>query len=161
MLWPHVVTYNLHHVSHFKSVTCTCVFCSGWLALIEGTWHSKPVMNCKFSFILVLKTALVGTADLILEDRVMYLAFCWKGVVIIIGLGTNFYCRFVVCTRVAGDKQELWESATFHRNPHEYCVYLNTDDNFFSPITSSEKWELKLKSCAVLGVLFISMFMNI
>ena len=109
-------------------------FCSGCEATIEGTCLSKPVMNCKFSFILVLKTALVDTAGLILEDHVMYFAFCWKDVILLIRLGTNFYCRFVVRAGVAGNEQELWESATFHSKPHGHCVYLNRNDNFFSQL---------------------------
>ena len=119
---------------------------------------SKPAMNCKISFIHVLKTVLVDTAGLILEDHVMCLAFCWKDVVILIGLGTHFYCHFVVCAWVAGNEQELWESATFHSKPHEYCIYLNVNDHF---LTSSEKWGITLKSRGELGVLFISMFVNI
>ena len=115
---------------------------------------------CKFSFMHVLETALVDTAGLILEDRVICLAFCWKDVIILIGLGTHLYCRCVVCTHVAGNEQELWESATFHSKPHEYCVYLNKNYNFFPKFII---WEmgLTLKSCGELGVLFISMFLNI
>ena len=94
---------------------------------------------CKFSFMHVLQTALVDTAGLILEDRVICLAFCWKDVIILIGFGTHFYCRCIVCTRVAGNEQELWESATFHSKPHEYCVYLNKNYNFFPKYTI---WEM-------------------
>jgi hypothetical protein len=80
---------------------------------------------CKFSFVHMLKTAVVDTAGLILEDHVMYLAFCWKDVIVLIVLGTHFYCRLVVCARVGGSEKELWESATFHSTLHEYCAYLN------------------------------------
>jgi hypothetical protein len=79
----------------------------------------------------VLKIAFVDTAGLILVDRVMCLAFCWKDVIILIGLGTHFYCHFVVCALVAGKEQELWESATFRSKPHEYWVYPNINDKFF------------------------------
>ena len=64
-----------------------------------------------------------------MEDRVMYLAFCRKDVIILIGLGTQFYCHYVVCTRLAGNEQELWESATFHSKPNEYYVYQKVNDN--------------------------------
>jgi hypothetical protein len=116
---------------------------------------------CEFSFVRVLETVLVDTAGLILEDQVMYLAFCRKGVIILIGLGTNFYYCYVVCAHSVGNKQELWESATFHGKPHEYCVYVHVNYIFSPP--KYIIWERggTLKSRVELHVLFVSIFLNI